>query len=348
MRFIKSFENENLAKKFSFFLKKRKIDNTIDVEVDDKTNKISYEIWVHDEDMIGKAEDYLEEFEKEPDKYPVEEKKIEKKKVSYKITFFFIFLSIFIYLINLFEEIKIKEEYPKITYVVLTPIQRALLYDVPYKLIKIDELVKKYGLDLTKDGKQLSFIQKQIEAPFFKGFYDILLKEKSFKVEGTLFENIRKGQIWRLFTPCILHRDFLHLLFNMLWLWVLGKQMEQRVKNIKYILLMVIIGILSNTLQYLMSGPYFLGYSGIIMGMVGFIWSRQKIAPWEGYPLQKVVFLFLGIYVILMFILSFFSFTFQALGINVLAPNIANTAHISGFIIGAILGRFNFFSLENR
>ena len=45
--------------------------------------------------------------------------------------------------------------------------------------------------------------------------------------EIPLFEKIRQGELWRLFTPCILHRDFLHILFNMIWVWILVKQIEE-------------------------------------------------------------------------------------------------------------------------
>ena len=106
------------------------------------------------------------------------------------------------------------------------------------------------------------------------------------------FEKIRQGEVWRLFTPCLLHFDFLHILFNMAWLWILGKQIEERIHWKKLGLLILIVGIVSNTAQYLVSGPSFLGFSGIVVGMAGFIWMRQRNAPWEGYPLSRIVFCF--------------------------------------------------------
>jgi len=130
----------------------------------------------------------------------------------------------------------------------------------------------------------------------------------------------------------------------MLWLWILGKQLETRMTKLRYILFVVIVGIVTNILQYLMGGPYFLGFSGVIMGMIGFIWMRQKIAPWEGYPLPKAAILFISIYVVAMLGLQVFSFFSQAFGGMVLAPNIGNTAHISGAVIGIILGKIPFFS----
>jgi murein DD-endopeptidase MepM/ murein hydrolase activator NlpD len=48
-----------------------------------------------------------------------------------------------------------------------------------------------------------------------------------------LGEKISQGQVWRLFTPCLMHRDFLHILFNMVWVWLLAKQVEERMRKFK-------------------------------------------------------------------------------------------------------------------
>ena len=377
MRIIKNFEDEALARRFSLYLQSIGIDNTLDVKIDTDSQKFTYQVWIHDEDKIDEAKLHLEQFEKKSDdrkfdvsiKETVEEKdeiedfpKVEqqemKKKFQFKLTGFLLILCVFIYLLNFYQEVKIKSKDPKISYVLLTPVQTLLLFDVPYVLIKVDQVIQKYNINPTKD------IQKQSPAayrelaeidkmPFWRGVYEMVIMKKKnpsyhFQIKGTLFEKISKGQLWRLISPCVLHKDFLHLLFNMLWLFLLGKQIEKRLSLLKYILLILVAGIISNTAQYLMSGPYFLGFSGVITAMVGFIYSRQKKAPWEGYPLQKVIFLFLGVYVILMFVLSFFSFITEIVGMNLFTPNIANTAHIVGALVGFLLGRLNFFSWEAK
>jgi GlpG protein len=163
-----------------------------------------------------------------------------------------------------------------------------------------------------------------------------------------MFTKIREGQIWRLFSPCVMHRDFLHILFNMIWVLILGKQLEQRLRPWRYVALMLIIGVLSNIAQYLISGPLFLGYSGIVVGMAGFIWVRQKIAPWEGYPLQKSTLIFLLLFVIAMFALEVGSFVLEHLHVLNLSANIANTAHIAGGIIGIILGYIPFLARSGK
>ncbi|MCB1148667.1 MAG: rhomboid family intramembrane serine protease, partial [Chlamydiia bacterium] len=104
-------------------------------------------------------------------------------------------------------------------------------------------------------------------------------------IREPLFVKIREGEVWRLFTPALLHANIFHLFFNMLWLLVLGRQMEDRLGKGRYILFILLTGIFSNTCQYLMSGSNFLGISGVLAGMLAYIWVRQRKAPWEGYLL---------------------------------------------------------------
>ena len=149
-----------------------------------------------------------------------------------------------------------------------------------------------------------------------------------------LIEKIRDGEFWRLFTPCLMHNDILHILFNMLWLIVLGKQLEQRLGIRRYLLLVLLTGIFSNTCQYLMSGSDFLGFSGVLCAMLAFIWIRQKIAPWEGYPLERSTIAFMMVFILAMSIIQIGSFFLENQYQISISPGIANTAHLSGAFIG--------------
>ena len=97
-----------------------------------------------------------------------------------------------------------------------------------------------------------------------------------------------------------------------------------------------------------MSGPYFIGLSGVVVGMVGFIWQRQRKAPWEGYPLNKPTILFIVIFVAVMALLEFFAFFMHLFTTFALSPNIANTAHIVGGLVGIGLGRLPFFQRKTQ
>ncbi len=234
-----------------------------------------------------------------------------------------------------------------------TPLSQALIFDFPSAFHYIEELIATYPIKTFKDVKELPpdaqalFAQAE-NAPSWKGLYNFILtaRKEGWASAGSvpMFEKIRQGEVWRLFTPCLLHRDFLHILFNMAWLWILGKQIEERVRRWKIVILILIIGVISNIAQYLMSGTYLLGFSGVIVGMAGFIWVRQKKAPWEGYPLNRGTLLFLLFFVLSMFALELLTFGLQFFSIVNLSASIANTAHIVGGLCGMALGKFNFFA----
>jgi GlpG protein len=235
----------------------------------------------------------------------------------------------------------------------ITPIQETLLFDYPITLKLINQFVATYPLKDIKDIKDLppdaQAELKNIEAcPTWQGFFDLFLhwKQTGWKyfTEVPLFEKIGEGQVWRLFTPCLLHGGFFHILFNMIWVWYLGRQIEQRAGKWRMTLMIIIIGILSNVVQYLVSGPFFLGFSGVVVGMVGFIWMRQQVAPWEGYPIPRLTVLFIVFFVAAMFALELLSFFLQLFTAVKFSPNIANTAHIVGGLTGMLLGRIPLFS----
>lgn len=235
-----------------------------------------------------------------------------------------------------------------------SPIEKFLLYDYPKFYQLIDRFLYLYGyeelekpLDLPAEGQQL--LQQINHTPFWPGFYQLVLKgglkeiPKSFTQYPT-FEKIREGQIWRLFSPCLLHGDLFHLFFNMLWLIVLGKQIEQRLTPWRYLVFILVIGMISNTAQYLMSGPNFIGFSGILCGMLAFIWTRQKIAAWEGYQMDRLTLIFMLIFIISMAGIQFLSFFLEKSFEWAISPNIANMAHLVGGLLGFLLGRLHFFS----
>ncbi len=57
---------------------------------------------------------------------------------------------------------------------------------------------------------------------------------------------IKHGQLWRMVTPIFLHGDFLHLLFNMWWLYYLGVQLEARRGTVRFGLLVLVLALVSN------------------------------------------------------------------------------------------------------
>ena len=71
---------------------------------------------------------------------------------------------------------------------------------------------------------------------------------------------------------------------------------------------------------------------------------REREAPWEGYPLNRATILFLLFFIGAIFVLQVVAFLIQIFSSYNFAPNIANTAHIAGAVIGAILAKSRFFA----
>jgi GlpG protein len=132
---------------------------------------------------------------------------------------------------------------------------------------------------------------------------------------------VRQGQIWRLVTPILLHPGgVLHVLFNMLWLRQLGTMMEIILQWRRYAAFVIAIALLSNFGQFLVSGPLFGGMSGVVYGLLGYVWMRGKFDPASGFHIDPQIVTFMTIW--------FFICLFGVI------PNVANAAHGVGFVAG--------------
>jgi GlpG protein len=134
---------------------------------------------------------------------------------------------------------------------------------------------------------------------------------------------VRGGQVWRLVTPIFLHFHILHILFNMLWLKDLGGMIENRYSTLYLGLFVLLVGISSNLAQFFAAGPGFGGMSGVVYGLLGYIWMKGKFDPGSGLHLPPSI-------VAMMLIWFLFGFT----GLL----NIANAAHGVGLAAGSVWG----------
>lgn len=142
---------------------------------------------------------------------------------------------------------------------------------------------------------------------------------------GRSFPEIASGQLWRIVTPIFIHGGLLHLGFNMLWLYQLGGMIEGEEGSRYFLLMVLIFAGLCNTAQYLVSGPLFGGMSGVVYGLLGYIWmmSRYSARQYAIQP-QTVVFMLIWMLICLVGII----------------PNVANTQHVVGFGCGTAFGFF--------
>lgn len=236
-------------------------------------------------------------------------------------------------------------------------INKTMVYDYPHAYEIVDHIIDLYESEngvlspkMEKEAKSLE--QEYRHTPYWEGVYSFIMAKMKgnvtsadyISINAPKFEKIGQGEVWRLFTPALLHANFLHILFNMIWLVVLGKQIELRLGTFRYALFVLATGIISNTAQYLMSGANFIGISGVLAAMFGFIWMRQKYAAWEGYQLQKGTIGFILFFFGFMVAIQLISFVTELLWQVSLSPGIANTAHIAGLFSGVIFGRLKYFA----
>ena len=139
-----------------------------------------------------------------------------------------------------------------------------------------------------------------------------------------------RGEYWRLITPVFLHFGVLHLAFNTLWLWELGRRIEAARGRLTLLAVLVLTGAGGNIAQYLFGGGVmFGGMSGVIYGLLGYAWVWNRVSGAPGLALPRGLMpVMLGWLVLCM------SGVVEAIGFGA----IANAAHGAGLAIGALLG----------
>ena len=135
---------------------------------------------------------------------------------------------------------------------------------------------------------------------------------------------------WRLISPTFLHFSLTHLIFNCLWIYILGSKIEAIDGKAVFFALFLISGISSNFGQYFLTGNYlFGGLSGSVYGLLGYCFILDLDNRGQRYDLPNALYIFMFIWLLIGFtgVLNIFGF-----------GNVANIAHLVGMIAGFILG----------
>jgi len=154
------------------------------------------------------------------------------------------------------------------------------------------------------------------------------------------FENtyLINNEWWRLITPTFLHFSITHLVFNCLWIYILGSRIEKLDGLSIFLFIFIVTGILSNAGQFFWTQQYlFGGLSGAVYGLLGYCFIIELDGRHGRYGLPEALYLFMFIWLLVGFtgVLSFFGF-----------GNVANTAHLVGMIAGFIIGLITKYSLN--
>jgi membrane associated rhomboid family serine protease len=156
------------------------------------------------------------------------------------------------------------------------------------------------------------------------------------------------AQEWTtLFTSQFLHGGWWHLLSNMVFLWVFGNNVEDRMGHLKYLIFYLSCGALAALCQWFISmnsSIPSLGASGAIAGVLGayvirFPQSRILTLAFLGFFVTTIripAIILIGIFVIQNVISGLASLQ-AAANMSVETGGVAYWAHIGGFAFGIIL-----------
>lgn len=142
--------------------------------------------------------------------------------------------------------------------------------------------------------------------------------------EEHFLTEVRQGEWWRLVSPIFLHFGLLHILFNMICLKDFGSlfEVEQGLK--RYLGFFLLAALVSNLAQYAVMGPRFGGYSGVLFGLLSWLWAYGLTNPDRPpvLPKSSVGLLFVWYFLCLFGVI----------------PQIANMAHGAGLVLGLMGG----------
>ena len=147
------------------------------------------------------------------------------------------------------------------------------------------------------------------------------------------------GEFITIFTAMFMHGGWLHLLSNLLYLWIFGDNVDDRLGHAKFLLFYVLCGIAATYAQALVnpgSNIPNLGASGAIAGVLGaylimFPGGRVSVMMGRGIiPMPAII--VIGFWALLQIFSSFGSVGQGDTG------GVAYMAHVGGFVAGLILG----------
>jgi len=142
-----------------------------------------------------------------------------------------------------------------------------------------------------------------------------------------------------IFTAMFLHGGFFHLAGNMLYLWIFGDNIEDRFGRGRFVAFYLICGALAALAQALpdmRSTVPMVGASGAVSGVLGaylVLYPRANV-------LLALPFLHARVPAFVMLLLWFAGQLARSLSIEPGSVGVAFTAHVGGFVAGAVLVRW--------
>jgi membrane associated rhomboid family serine protease len=159
------------------------------------------------------------------------------------------------------------------------------------------------------------------------------------------------GDYTGLFTSMFLHGGLMHLAGNMLFLWIFGDNMEDRMGHLPYLAFYLASGVIAS-LAHILGGPGSMvptvGASGAIAGVMG---GYLLLFPRARVDILLIFIIFFRVITIPAALMLALWFAFQVLaglGSSTQSGGVAYWAHAGGFVAGAVLTLPVFWRLGGR
>ena len=183
-------------------------------------------------------------------------------------------------------------------------IEKFKLYPLTYTLMILNILI---------------FIVPQIFTVWFEPIYQ----------EGALngYWVVIEGQIYRLLTSIFLHADAMHIVMNMLSIYMVGTMVERLFSKVSYLSIYFISAFFGSFASiYMHLGGWAVGASGAIFGLfgalAGFAWVHKETHKEEFMHFMRQF----GVILLINLVLGF------------VIPDIDVSAHVGGLVTGIIGG----------
>jgi membrane associated rhomboid family serine protease len=149
-----------------------------------------------------------------------------------------------------------------------------------------------------------------------------------------------KNPVLSALTSLFLHGSWLHLLGNMLFLWIFGNNIEDRLGRVRYLLFYLACGMAATygfALTHADSTDVLIGASGAIAGVLGAyivlyprarVWSLVPVLFF--IPLRLPAWFVLGLWFLLQWVYTA-GYAVSSAG------SVAYVAHVFGFVLGALV-----------
>ena len=154
------------------------------------------------------------------------------------------------------------------------------------------------------------------------------------KYGGLYLDAFNKGEYWRLVVSMFMHVSMGHILCNMINQYLIGERLERALGKIKFFIFYMICGIGANLVcmklemkevarEAVKHMTISVGASGAICGLAGGLLYVTQANKGKYYGVTS--------YQVLLSVIFW-------VGFGLLSKNVNNDAHVSGFIIGYLLG----------